>query len=198
MNYIGAGLGLLGGASSLFGEDPAEAAAPYLGGIGRETKPYYDPYIQAGREAIGQVQPEYQRLIQDPSGALARIGAGYQASPGYQFTLGQAQKAAQQAAAAGGMLGTPAQQQRMSEITSNLASQDYNNYLRNVMGLYGQGLSGLSGIGQMGYGASDAMARMLAQQMASQAQLQYAGAANRNQGIGGILGDIGGILGSIF
>jgi len=173
------------------GGDPSEAANPYLNRIGTETSKYYDPYIQRGQSAFDQLQPEYGRLMQDPSAVMNRIGAGYKQSPGFQFSLDQALKAGNQSAAAGGMIGSPESQQNAMQTATGLGSQDYYNYLNNAMGLYGQGLGGLGNIGQMGYGASDAMARMKAQQLSAQAQNAFAGQANQNQFIGGMLGGIG-------
>jgi len=46
----------------------------------------------------------------DPDGLYSKLGQGYKESPGYQFKLKQAMMAGDNAAAAGGMAGTPQHQ----------------------------------------------------------------------------------------
>jgi hypothetical protein len=198
--------GLLGG---LFGggnyKNPADAAVPYLNQIRGSMAQYYDPYINAGQQAMGTLMPQYQNLINNPTGVMNAIGKTYQASPGYQYNVDQATKASNQAAAAGGMVGSPAQQQSLAQNISGMANQDYNQYLQTALGQYGQGLQGMGGINQLGYGASSNMADNLAQALMTQAQLSYAGQNNANQqggggggGFGSLLGAGASLLGSLF
>lgn len=189
----GAGIGASMLGNSLF-KDPAKAAQPYLNQIPGKISPYYQPYINAGTQALPGLQNMYNQMMQDPNGIISRLGSGYQQSPGYQWQLGQGQQAINNAMASGGMAGTPMHQQEAGQLATNLANQDYQSYLNQVLGVLGGGTSGMQNIAQMGYGASNDLATNLAQQLMSQANLAYAGAANKNQQTGGLLGGIMGMF----
>jgi hypothetical protein len=189
---LGAGLGAF----------PAEAAQPYLEQMKPTLEQYFQPYREAGMRALPTLEEQYGQLLQQPEAVMGRIGAGFQESPGYQWEMDEMIRAANQAAAAGGMLGTPAEQQQVMGAAQGLAGKDYYDYLNRALGLYGQGLGGTAGLGQMGYGASQALAENLANVLASQAQLAYAGQAAQQQqagGLGGALGSLaGGLAGLLF
>ena len=193
---MGAGIGGLLG--NMFMKNPASGAMNYLNQIPGAISPYYQPYINAGQGALGTLTDQYGQLISNPGQMMNQMGAGFQQSPGYQYNVQQSTNAANQAAAAGGMLGSPQEQQQLAQTTSGLADQDYYNYLDHVTGLYGQGLSGMSGINQMGYNASDQMAQTLASVLADQAGLSYSGQSDRNQQIGGSSAGIGALLGGLL
>jgi hypothetical protein len=161
--------------------NPADAAQPYLDQVPDTLKPYYDPYINAGQNALSTLMGQYQTLLNDPNKIMNQIGSGYQQSPGYQFQYNQGMNAINNAAAAGGQLGNNAHQLQAGGMATNLANQDFYNYLSQALGLYGKGLSGTEGINQMGYGASNELAQSLANNMTNQGNLAYAGQQNQNQ-----------------
>jgi hypothetical protein len=221
-------------------QNPADAANPYLSQIPSMEGQYYNPYIQAGQNMLGKLQNQYGQLtapqgqiqnsyanlagnlpnvqaqlnqmMQNPGQFINSLGQGYQQSPGFKFSVDQATNAANRAAAAGGMAGSPAEQQALAGTITGLADQDYNNWLNHTLGVMGQGLqggmglgefglqgqtglfnrglSGEEGINQMGYNASDAMARAIQQMLLSQASLAYAGGINQNENQGGDIGSI--------
>lgn len=177
-------------------KNPADAGMPYLNQIGSTISPYYQPYINSGQNAMGSLMGQYGSLINDPGGKLNSIGAGFQQSPGFQFQTNQATNAANRAAAAGGMAGSPMEQQNLASTVNGLANQDYYNWLGNAQGMYNKGLSGLGDINHMGFNASGDMATDLANQLMSQANMAYAGQANQNQAQQGQQGGIWGLLGS--
>ena len=192
---LGQGLGsVLGG---LFGDNqnPADAAMPYLGQIEGKMKPYYQPYISAGQSALPELQKQYQSLMSNPGALMQQIGQGYQASPGYGWQQNEAMQAGNNAAAAGGMLGSPAHQQNAQATASGLANQDYYNYLNHALNQYQTGLQGMGGINQMGYGASSEMASNLAKALQSQATAAYGGAAGQNASDAGMFGGLGSLAG---
>jgi hypothetical protein len=206
---LGAGLG--GMLAPMFGTmgNPMQAANPYmqqandyLGKTPDYVHQYLDPYVNAGQGAMGTLQGQYQNLMNDPNSMLAKMGAGYQQSPGYQHNVKAATNALNNAAEAGGYVGSPQHQTRAAETIEGLASQDYNQYLNNVMGLYGQGLQGMGGINQMGYGAASGATNTLADMLKNQAQnaqaqaeLAYANQFHENQQQGGMFSGLGGLLG---
>ncbi len=184
---IGAGLGalMMGG-----GEDPYKAGNEYYKQIPGTVSPYYNPYIDAGKSAMGQSQGQYGQLINDPGGKFNQFGAGYQKSPGYDWQLGQGMEAANNAAASGGMAGSPQHQQQAATMATGLANQDYYNYMNHVMSMYGQGLQGNEHINDMGYHASDQLAGALGNNLMNQGNLAFSSTAAQNQSQGQMWGDL--------
>lgn len=202
--------------------NPATGAMPYLNQIGNMLPQYFNSYMNMGQWAAPQLQQQYDMMlkgggalqgqygsmINDPSGVMNKIGAGYQQSPGFKFQTDQALGAANRAAAAGGMLGTPMEQQGIAGTVNNLANQDYYNYLNHALSMYSQGLggmqgmynTGINGLNNMyntGYNASKSLGEDLANTLNSQAQLAYSGQSDVNQGRFGMLGSMGGAIGGI-
>lgn len=216
---MGFGLGALGaGLGAMFGGDsnPADAASPYYNQIAPTIRSAYQPYIGAGQQAMGQaqgqynnllgnysgIQGQYNQLMNNPNGFLHQLGSGYQQSPGYQWQLNQAMQGANNAAAAGGMLGSPQHQQQAATMAQGLANQDYYNYMNQALGaygtglegnagLYGAGLSGIQGLMGQGFNASNQMGTDLANALMSQGNLAYSGQANQNQAEGSMWGNLG-------
>lgn len=175
------GLGALG-LSSMFGGDDQgfdiSGASGYLGQVPDILKKYFAPY---------------QKML-DPTSMMKQFGAGYTESPGYQFSLGQALKGVGSAAAAGGMAGSPMQQQQAAGTAQGMASRDYGQYMQRALGLYGQGAQGYRGLGED-----------LASNLMSQAQLQQLQqeeeAKEREQSssdMWGAIGKIGGAAASVI
>jgi hypothetical protein len=181
-----------------FNKNPGHEANDYLKQIPGAIKPYYDPYINAGRQDLNTLQQQYGQMVNDPNALYSKFGKGFQQSPGYQFQVDQATKAANSAASAGGMLGTPAEQQQLAGTVGGLANQDFYNYMNQIMNLYGGGLGGMSHIMDQGYNASNTMAQSLANALGGQAGAAYQGTnwqnqqnMNMGQSIGNILGGNG-------
>jgi hypothetical protein len=189
--------GLVGG---LFGGggNPADAASPYLQQIPGYVHQYMDPYIKGGLKDYGTLQQQFGQLVSDPHAMYNKLAAGYQQSPGYQYQVDQATQAANRAAAAGGQLGSGAEQTALAQRVSGIANQDFGDYMNRMQGLYGQGLQGLSGLNQMGFQASGMAMDDLTRALMNQANLAYAGQANQNQRAGGIGGAIGSLIGDLF
>lgn len=193
LSMLGGGLGsLFGGLSS---RNPADSAMPYLQGIEGKMSPYYDPYIQAGRRSLGTLEGQYGNLINDPTAIMSAIGGKFQASPGYQYNVNEATRAANQSAAASGMAGSPQEQAELAQTVHGLANQDYQQFLNTGLGMYQTGLGGLSNINQMGYNASNELAQSIANSLMMQAKLAYSGQADQNQSMGGMLGGLGSLAG---
>lgn len=187
--------GLLG---SLFGQDPYEAAGKYWDQIPGVLQQTYGPYMQEGQRDLPILSGQYGRLLNDPSGFISEMGSKYKQSPGYQYQVDEATKAANQAAAAGGMLGSPAEQAALAQRVSGIASQDYQKYLDRVLGAYGQGLQGYKGLEEQGYGAAGEYGGNLTNYLASRADMARAQAESQRQrmsGIGSLLGGAAGMAG---
>lgn len=125
-----------------------------------------DPFIQAGQNQL----PGFTNLLsqlQNGSYVNNAMKNFYQ-SPLYQNQMNAALAGANQAAAAGGQLGTPASQQAAEQAAGAIASQNQNAYLQNVMQGAGMGLSGGENI--IGLGSQDALQKANAMSDLLQAQ----------------------------
>lgn len=194
-----------GGLFGMFGKknkNPADAANGYLDQIPGQVNPYYQPYMDAGKGALNTLQGQYGNLLNNTGDVYNKLAGGYKESPGYQFALKQALGAGQNSSAAGGMLGTPADQQQQMGIAQDLSSKDFGNYMQNQMGLYGAGLSGMGNINQMGFDASTGYGNMLGSILGQKAQNAFSGQAGMNQGrqqnMNDIFGGIGGAASGYF
>jgi len=178
---IGGGLGsAAGGAWNLLGNktNPADVANKTIGQIPGKSEQYYSPYMQAGQGALSDLQNQYKGLLAGDT--QNQLGANFKESPGYQWKLKQALQNQSNAAAQGGYLGTPMSQQNAAEVGNGLASEDYNNYLQNQMGLYGMGLQGEQGLNNQGFDANKAMADTWGSTLGQQGAYDFAGQAGKN------------------
>lgn len=166
--------------SSSFYQNPADKAMPYMDQVPGTITPYYQPYVDAGTKSLSDLMNQYSSLINDPGAVMNNIGSGFQQSPGYQFQMNQGMNAVNNAAAAGGTLGTTQHENDAAKISSNLANQDYYNYLSNALDLYGNGIKGEQGTMQLGYHAGDELANSLSSNLLDEAGLAYKGQANEN------------------
>lgn len=161
-------------------KNPADSANQYLNQIPGAVNPYYQPYINQGQQSNQILQGQYGQLTSDPGALYSKFGQGYKESPGYQFKLSQALQSGNNAAAAGGMAGSPSHQQNNMQLGNDIASQDYNDYMKQILGLYGLGLEGEKGLGEQGFKASTGYGDILGSNLGAQAQYGYAGQAGKN------------------
>lgn len=193
------GIGLLGG--FLGDNDYEKDTNNILNKIPPQLREFLMPYINAGTGALGKAGGEYDKLLADPNALISRLGAGYKASPGYQWKLNQGENAITNAQAAGGMAGSGQHQQLAGQLAENLANQDYYDYLKDVLGLFGTGLQGEQGLTELGAGAGGSLAASLAAILQDKAKLRYQGGLNKNQQLNDIFSNIGSMgknIGSIF
>jgi len=179
-------MGLLSGISdALFGsgdyENPASAAKPYYDKLDKTITPYYQQYIDQGKSAMEDYQKNTQKMLFDPNAFLNNLMGGYQQSPAYKFNLNEALTAGNNAAAAGGMAGSPENQEYNMRLADSLSNKDMMDYLQRVMGVYDQGLQGEQDMYKTGYMANTGLAEQLAAALMNQGNLAYSGAANQNQ-----------------
>jgi hypothetical protein len=154
------------------GENPADEASPYLDQIPGETRKNLQPWADYGMS-----------LTQNPGGRLNQIGQDYKQSPGFQFALQQALQGGNHAAAAGGMAGSPQHEFQNMATATGLASQDYNDWMKNALGLHNEGY-------QQGQTASTNINDQIIQALAAKSGLAYKGAAQQNQGFASNLGNV--------
>lgn len=150
--------------SKLFGGDgksPMDAANKYLNqipGVGHEG---YDPYVNTGLDASGKTKSKYENLMNDPTDFINKLMDGYKPSEGYQFQKDQLTKDLSNTAAAGGVAGTPLDQMNQGQGIQKLLSEDMQQFLKNVLGVFGKGLEGEEGIAGRGFDASKNLTDLL-------------------------------------
>ena len=121
---------------------------------------------------------------------MNKIGEGFKESPGFKFAMQQALQGGNHAAAAGGMAGSPQHEQQNMQMATDLGNQEYNNWMKNALGMYGQGLQGSQGMANQGQQAGQSMADMIAQTLAQQANLSFNGQQQQNQNKSDMWGNI--------
>lgn len=194
---FGSGLGgLFGG---LFGD----SGAPYGQAMNQyrqwanKSEGTQQPYLQAGQGAI----PEYQKWLQsqqNPSGFINNLMGQYKESPYAQYLQQQSMRAGQNAASASGLMGSTPLMQQMQQNAGNIASQDQNQWLQNVLGIntqYGQGQQNLMTGGQ---NAANALSNMYGQMGSNMGQAAYGQEAGKQQDMWNTFGGIGSLIGSFL
>lgn len=163
------------------GKTPASAAKPYLDQIPGQTQQYYQPYFESGTRQLPKLEEQYNDLMTNPGGKYNKIGESFQQSPGFKFAMQQALQGSEHAANAGGMTGTPQHEQQNMQLATDLANQDYYNYMGGATGMYNQGVQGAQGMANQGQQAGSSMADMIAQALNAQANNAYENQAQVNK-----------------
>ena len=192
---LASGLGLI--PNMLFGKNPADEAIKGIQGIPEQMRPYFEPYMKAGQQALPGLQEQYGRLTNDPGGMINQVGSSFQKSPGFDFALKQALQSSGNWERSRGMAGSPEHEFLNMEQATGLANQDYNNWLSKALGMYGQGLGGQQNLYNTGYGASSEFGNTIGSNQMQQALLKYLGQSQKNAASGDILGKVTGALGSL-
>lgn len=178
---------------SIFGSDPAEDAKKRVAETYAKGKEIYDPYMQAGQKAYGQMQPELEGMTSDPGGYYEKMMSGYKPSEGYQFKRDELMRALKNSAAAGGMAGSTQDMMNEGGALDKLLSGDMQQYFQDVSGLQGRGLQGEEGLYSGGFNASKALGDLLGQTGSQQADLDYTQGLGRNQMFSDLFSGIGNI-----
>ena len=184
----------------------------FLGGLfGNPGKPYdkameqyqqwankaegtQQPYLNAGQGAIGDYQ-QWLKGQKDPSGFINNLMGNYQESPYAHYLQQQAMNAGNNSASASGLMGSSALMKQQQQNASNIASQDVNQWLQNVLGIntqYGQGQQNLM---QGGQGAANALTGLYNQTGQNMAEAAYGKESSKQQGLWNTIGGGLGILG---
>lgn len=140
-----------------------------------EARQYEQPFYAAGTGALGQ----YQNMLglgqpgYDPTKAL-------QATPGYQWMLGQGVEALNRGGAASGLMGSGAQYRGLMNYGQNLATaKAYDPYMNRLQGLLGTGQNAAALQGGYGMQAAGNIGNLLTQGAGAQAQgLEQSAMAN--------------------
>jgi len=194
---IGAGLNLgstlLG---NMFSNRNAKKEMDYLNQVRGVGEQYLKPFIGRGEAAQDQASQAYQQMLQNPTTFVDQIMSSYKPSQGYQFREKSALDAARNAAAAGGFSGTGYDQREQAGLVSGLLGQDMQQYLQNILGVQGTGLSGQQHVANQGFNASNSLADYIGTSLGNQAMLKQAQNRQSAANLGGLLGAAGQFAGA--
>lgn len=148
---VGAAIG--GGISGLLNEHDRANAQTHAGQAAGQTamagahtvQDINQPYTSAGAAANNQTAG-----LLGVGGDPAAAAAGYQNylnSVGYQGQMHAGQQAITSSAAARGLIGSGSTAKALQTFGTNLAAQNFNNYLANLSGLANRGLSATGQVG---------------------------------------------------
>lgn len=188
--------GFLGG---LFGDSgaPYDKAMQQYQQWGNKAAGTQQPYLNAGEGAIGDYQ-KWLKGQQDPSGFVNNLMGQYQESPYAHYLQQQSMRAGQNAASASGLMGSTPMMQQLQQNSGNIANQDQNQWLQNVLGIntqYGQGQQNLMQGGQTAANSLTNLYNKMGQQMGEAA---YGKESGKNQDFWNTIGGGLGMIGSFF
>jgi hypothetical protein len=169
--------------SKLFGgnDSPMDSANKYLDQIPGVGHQGYDEYINQGKDASGKTKTAYEDMLNDPTGFINKLMEGYKPSEGYNYQKEQLQKELGNTAAAGGIAGTPLDQENQGTQIQKLLSGDMQQFLTNVLGRYDTGLKGEEGIAGRGFDASKQLTDLLGGSLNQQGGLAFQDQQQKNQ-----------------
>lgn len=140
------------------------------------------PFQAGGTNALSALQRSL---------GLTPGGSTYQQSPGYQFELGQGLNAITNKSAATGGIHSGNTLKALQSFGTGLANQDYQQYLGNLMGVSGQGLTAAGDIAQL----SSNMGQNVAGLTVGQGAANASGAIGQGNAFNSLAGALGGNYG---
>lgn len=179
------------------GSNAPAAAMPYYQQIPGVYNQYEQQWVDRGNQAYGQYSDMLSKLLNDPTGYMNKIMSQWQGSPEYNDQVAAATTSANNAGAAGGTLGTGAEQSALAGKVQQLTDADQQQYLQDATGLMTQGLNGMGNIENQGYNASQFMTQGLAQNLMDEGGLASQEAEDQDNGLMGLLSGAGGLLGKL-
>jgi hypothetical protein len=185
---------------TLFGGGRAKAGQDMYNQLNQgfmDSQSGMNPYMNNRQDIYNQ----YLNAInqgQNPVDLYNKFASQYQMSPQAQAQIQQGIEGANRAAAASGMLGSGAEQTAASNISQSVRSDDFNNYMNNVLGLRSQYLGGVGGLEGQGFQGSEFQEAMEQKYREDMAKAQAGRDMGRAQGNEGLLGSALGLAGSLF
>lgn len=164
------------------------------GRILKQFKPNIMPFVNNGIWGSNQFKDAIQRFLGGgPVGFENSVMSQYQESPYAKYQVNQATDAANRAAAAGGYLGTPQEQQGLASNIQNIVSKDQNQFYQNAVQPYEFGTTAAGQLAGQGLTATQQLWQYL--QALANNQAASASWSNQNHGLGGAFNALGGLAG---
>lgn len=178
-------------------EKAYEKAQEELDKYYQEGQSYLKPYSEYGQRAYGDISSAMKSLL-DPTRLQAKWTQSYEESPSAKQAEALAQQHGLDAASGLGLMGSSSALDAIQSGTSNIALNDRQNYLSDLMNKY---LAG-AGIGQniysAGAGAANTMGQNAMSMGQSTAQTAYGQQSAPGSLFGNLLGTGLGLVGSLF
>jgi hypothetical protein len=166
----------------------------------RPMQDYITPYTDAGKQGLSGLQAllsgQLSNMTSNPTGLEDSIMSKYQSSPYATEQMRALTQAQNNAAAAGGTLGTPQMQQELAERLQGVIGKDQQQYLQNAIQPYEYGLGQMQqGYGQQ-IGAGEFGTNLQNQYLENMANMMGGHTQWNNQMTESRVGDIGSMLNS--
>lgn len=172
---------ITGFASGKFAMSQAKKGIADYKAVGEAATEGYAPYIEAGQYGIRSAQ----QMMEQPG--------SFTGSAGYQFRLGEGQRAVERSAAGRGKMFSGQLLKELTTYGQGMASQEYQAEFQRRMSLSQPGLQAVGGRGQIGLGAAQGMFQ--GRQMRAEAYDQMASSMSSGMGQGMGMGGGGGMFG---
>jgi hypothetical protein len=159
-----------------------------LFGGGREKagNDMYNQMMKAWQNAQGFMNP-YIQEGNDPAALYNKYAAGYKESPEALAQQQVGEKAANQANAASGMLGSGAAQTQAANLAQSVRSEDFDKYMSNLYATH-----------QQGFDASNNLSSMMQKMFEEMAAARGGADEGRAGGLSNLFGQGAGLLGDVF
>jgi hypothetical protein len=146
----------------------------------QQAMSYMQPYFNAGKEGLGAYQQGVNQMA-DPSAFYEKVLGNYDVSPAAKFRLAKTMDQLKNASYANGMYGSGAQRQGEIDYANEEIGADQQNYLNNILGIFGNYLTGQNNLANYGYNAGNNLASLEQNygQQEAQAKMQQELAANQ-------------------
>lgn len=133
---------------------------------------YLQPYQEQGQQAYGNLNNAMQAML-NPADLYGGWAEGYEASPYAQQLQEMAQNQGLEAASSMGLMGSSPALKAIQAGTTQIGNADRLNYLRDLMGLYGQGAQLAQGIYGQGAQAGGQMSNNAMNMGQNSAQMAF-------------------------
>lgn len=144
LTAVGAGASYFGAKSAAKTQaDAANRATDVQREMYEETRDTYAPFVDTGKSALSTLANLYG--LDGGDAYNDEAVAAFEASPDYQFALGEGLKALERSQAGKGLLKSGGTLKRITEYGQGLATQTFGNYTDRLMQLVNAGLSGAGG-----------------------------------------------------
>lgn len=156
-----------------------------------------NPYIDRGNTAY-QAYIDALNQGKNPADLYKQFASSYQESPEALAMNKVGQTGANNAAAAGGMLGSGAEETAASNLSQSVRANDFDKYMGNMYDTRSQYVGGQSGLEGQGFSASNNLMKQMQKYFEDMAKAKGAEDTGRAQGWQNALGAGATIAGDIF